>query len=188
MGIFSFVKPGKKVFQTIKSVKPNVPTTKRQKLLSKLKKTTQTVKGATAKLKQTQFERANPQFKGKDFTFATKTGKSESNRERYKRIQKENTKALKGMIDKTFKNLKKEKKATGGRVGKMGGGMMGRRFGYSKGTPKLKTNVEKIKEAFGSKKGLKKIDPKKQKGLAKLKKARPDVVRKMGYFKKGGVS
>ena len=76
MGIFSFVKPGKKVFETIKSVKPNVPTTKKQKLLSKLKKTTQTVKGATAKLKQTQFERANPQFKGDDFTFATTTKKT----------------------------------------------------------------------------------------------------------------
>ena len=33
---------------------------------------------------------------------------------------------------------------------------------------------------------VKKIDPKKQKGLAKLKQARPDVVRKMGYMKKGG--
>ena len=46
-----------------------------------------------------------------------------------------------------------------------------------------------IKKAFPvTKKGLKKIDPEKQKGLAKLKKARPDVVRKMGYFKKGGRS
>jgi len=78
-----------------------------------------------------------------------------------------------------------EKKATGGRVGKMGGGMMGRRFGMKAGTPKPKTNVQKIKETFAPK-GLKKIDPKKQKGLAKLKKARPDVVRKMGYMKKGG--
>jgi hypothetical protein len=34
--------------------------------------------------------------------------------------------------------------------------------------------------------GKKKIDPKKQPGLAKLKKKRPDVVAKMGYFKKGG--
>ena len=50
----------------------------------------------------------------------------------------------------------------------------------------LKTNVEKIKETFSPKKGLKKIDPKKQKGLAKLKQARPDVVRKMGYMKRGG--
>ena len=148
MGIFSFVKPGKKVFQTIKSVTPNVPKTKKEKLLSKLKITQQNVKGATAKLKQTQFERANPQFKGNDFTFG-RTGK------------------------KTPKVS--EQKATGGRVG--------RKFG----SPKPKTNVEKIKEAFAPK-GLKKIDPKKQKGLAKLKKARPDVVRKMGYFKRGGRS
>ena len=178
--------------KAIKAVAPNVPKTKGEKLKRDLKLATQKSKASRAKFDQTLFETEqaskNPKFKGKDFTFKTKTGKSESNRERYKRIQKENTKALKGMIDKTFKNVKKEKKATGGRVGKMGGGMMGRRFGYSKGTPKLKTNVEKIKEAFGSKKGLKKIDPKKQKGLAKLKKARPDVVRKMGYFKKGGVS
>ena len=74
----------------------------------------------------------------------------------------------------------------GGRVKKMGGGMMGRRFGMRSGTPRPKTNVEKIKEAFGAKKGLKKIDPKKQKGLAKLKQERPDVVRKMGYMKRGG--
>ena len=68
---------------------------------------------------------------------------------------------------------------------KMGGGMMGRRFGMKQGTPKPKTNVEKIKETFAPK-GLKKIDPQKQKGLAKLKKERPDVVRKMGFMKKGG--
>ena len=71
---------------------------------------------------------------------------------------------------------------------KMGGGMMGRRFGMKSGTPfKKKTNVEKIKETFSPKgKNLKPVDPKKQKGLAKLKKARPDVVRKMGYMKRGG--
>ena len=69
------------------------------------------------------------------------------------------------------------------RVKKMGGGMMGRRMGYSRGNPKPETNVEKT---FASKSGLKKIDAKKQKGLAKLKKVRPDVVRKMGYMKRGG--
>ena len=47
---------------------------------------------------------------------------------------------------------------------KMGGGMMGRRMGYSQGT-------------------LKPVDPKKQKGLSKLPKA---VRNKMGYMKKGG--
>ena len=89
---------------------------------------------------------------------------------------------------KTAKQMEKDERRKRDREPFMGGGMMGRRFGYSKGTPKPKTNVEKIKEAFGSKKGLKKIDPEKQKGLAKLKKARPDVVRKMGYFKRGGRS
>ena len=64
----------------------------------------------------------------------------------------------------------------------------GGRIGYKMGTPKRETNVQKIKKTFAPKKGLKKIDPKKQKGLAKLKQARPDVVRKMGYFKKGGRS
>ena len=94
-------------------------------------------------------------------------------------------------LDNTVFRIKQEKKKLEeqrNKNKKMGGGFMGKRMGYSKGTPKPKTNVEKIKEAFGSKKGLKKIDPKKQKGLAKLKKARPDVVRKMGYFKRGGRS
>ena len=67
--------------EVIKSVAPNVPKTKKEKLLTELKKTTQTVKGATAKLKQTQFERANPQFKGHSFTFATNTKKTPSNTE-----------------------------------------------------------------------------------------------------------
>ena len=62
----------------------------------------------------------------------------------------------------------------------------GGRVNYRTGTPKPKTSVQKIKKTFGPKSGLKKIDPKKQKGLAKLKQARPDVVRKMGYMKKGG--
>ena len=72
------------------------------------------------------------------------------------------------------KNLKKvEKKADGGRIG--------RRFGGD--TMKKKTNVEKIKETFSSNKKLKPVDPKKQKGLAKL----PRKVRNnMGYMKSGG--
>ncbi len=52
----------------------------------------------------------------------------------------------------------------------MGGGMTNRMM-YKTGTPKP---------------GKKKIDPKKQPGLAKLKKKAPQVVAKMGYFKKGG--
>ena len=51
-------------------------------------------------------------------TFKSNRGKSESNKEAYKRIQGENTKVLKGMLDKAT-----EKKADGGRIGrKMGGG------------------------------------------------------------------
>ena len=75
------------------------------------------------------------------------------------------------------------------RARKMGGGMMGRRMGYSEGR-----DVRKVESMIGAsrsskrEKGLKKINPEKQKGLAKLKKARPDVVKKMGYFKKGGRS
>jgi len=62
---------------------------------------------------------------------------------------------------KTGKELEREKK--------MGGGMMGRRFGYRKGTPKPKN--------------LKPVDKKKNPGLAKL----PTKVRnKMGYMKSGG--
>ena len=97
-----------KVSPDIKSVAPNVPTTKKQKLVSQLKKTTQRVKGATARLKQTQFERANPKFKGEDFTFATRVGRSSKVRENLKR----------------------------------GTGL------------RRKSNVEKIKKTFGTKKGL----------------------------------
>jgi len=161
--------------KAIKSVKTNVPTTKIQKKIRDLKIGNQKLKSSKAKLDQTIFEFKNKQ----PITFKTNKGKSESNREAYKRIQKDNTKAIKGMIDKAF-----EKKATGGRVGKMGGGMMGRRFGMKMGTPKPKTNVQKIKEAFSTKgKKLKPVDPKKQKGLSKL----PRQVRnKMGYMKSGG--
>ena len=134
MGVFSFVKAGKKIFgagKAIKSVKPNVPSTRLEKASRDLKIAKQKTKAAEAKLKQTTFELKNPKTKKDDkFTFGAKIGKSESNRERYKRIQGENTKAIKSMIDDAFK----EKKAKGGRVGKMGGGMMGRRFGMKKGS------------------------------------------------------
>ena len=111
--------------------------------------------------------------KRKDFTFKTKTGKTESNKEAYNRIMKQNKKVIGNIVKDAFK----EKKATGGRVGRrLGGGMnMSRR----------KTNVEKIKEAFSTKKNknLKPVDKKKNPGLAKL----PIEVRnKMGYAKKGG--
>ena len=141
---FSFLKnlgKGQKTTGTevIKSVKPNVPKTKLEKLKSQVKIATQKSKASQAKLDNTIFR-----------------------------------------INQQKKRLEREKK--------MGGGMMGRRFGMRSGTNPFKkeTDVDKIKKTFAPKKGLKKIDPKKQKGLAKLKQERPDVVRKMGYMKRGG--
>ena len=67
----------------------------------------------------------------------------------------------------------------GGRAGKMGGGMM-----MKKPMMNVGGNVKKIEKTFGSKKkNLKKVDAKKNPGLAKL----PTRVRnKMGFMKKGG--
>jgi len=130
--------------QAINKVKTNVPTTKTQKKLRDLKIGNQKLKSSKAKLDQTIFELKNKQ----PITFKTNKGKSESNREAYKRIQGENTKVLKGMINKATEN-----KATGGRVG--------RRFGSP--NPK-KTNIQKIKETFGPKKKV----PNKFKGFSKL--------------------
>tara|TARA_R100001443_G_scaffold25091_1_gene37773 strand:- start:54 stop:542 length:489 start_codon:yes stop_codon:yes gene_type:complete len=130
--------------QAINKVKPNVPKTQIEKKLRDIKINNQKLKSSKTKLDQTIFEFKNKQ----PITFKTNKGKSESNRERYKRIQGENTKAIKNIVDKAF-----EKKATGGRVG--------RRFGSP--NPK-KTNIQKIKETFGPKK---KLSPKQMK-IAKL--------------------
>ena len=136
-------KPGVKSNPTtIVGVSPNVPTTKKEKALSKLKILQQKTNASKAKLNQTQFELKN----NKPLTFKSNKGKSESNREAYKRIQGENTKVLKGMIDKA--------------TGKKEGGRIGRKFG----NPKPKTNVQKINEAFATKK---KLSPKQMK-IAKL--------------------
>ena len=158
MGIFSFVKPGKKIFDTISSVGPKVNKTKLDKAKSKLAIATQKTKASTAKLGQTIFESKNKAFKGKDFTFATKKGKSESNKEAYKRIQGENTKVLKGMIDDAFKDKKKKTKVFKAPENFNKGGRVGLKFGSNK------SNVQKIQETFGPKK---KLSPKQMK-IAKL--------------------
>jgi len=144
----SFFNLGKKtvsgVGQAINKVKTNVPKTELQKKIRDLKIATQKAKAGTAKLNQTIFELKN----NKDFTFKSNKGKSESNTERYQRIQKDNSKVIKGMIDKAT-----EKKADGGRIG--------RKFGSP--NPR-KSNVEKIKQTFGPKKKV----PSKLKGFSKL--------------------
>ena len=101
------------------------------------------------------------------------------------KIATQKTKASQAKLDQTIFNLQEQNRAfKKAREKKMGGGMMGRRFGMKMGTPKPKSNVEKIKETFAPRdKNLKPVDKKKQKGLAKL----PIEVRnKMGYAKKGG--
>ena len=55
MGIFSYVKAGKKVFDTITKVKPNVPKTKLEKATSKLNIAKHKTKMSKAKLNQTLF-------------------------------------------------------------------------------------------------------------------------------------
>ena len=132
------------VGQAINKVKTNVPKTELQKKLRDLKIATQKSKAGKAKLDQTIFELKN----NKDFTFKSKKGKSESNTESYKRITGENNKVIKDMLDKAV-----EKKADGGRIG--------RKFGSP--NPR-KSNVQKIKETFGSKKNV----PSKLKGFSKL--------------------
>ena len=153
--------------KAIKSVRTNVPKTETQKKIRDLKIATQKLKGSKAKLNQSIFEMKT----GQPITFKSNKGKSESNKEAYKRIQKDNAKVIKSMIDKAT-----EKKADGGRIG--------RRLGGGADMAKKKTNIQKIRETFAPKnKNLKPVDKKKQKGLAKL----PIEVRnKMGYAKKGG--
>ena len=138
-----YVGAGKKLMSFL-TPKANVPKTELQKKTRDLKIATQKNKASKAKLDQSIFE-----FKRNEkFTFPSNTKKSESNKEAYKRIQGENTKVLKGMLDKAT-----EKKADGGRIG--------RKFGSP--NPR-KSNVEKIKQTFGPKKNV----PSKLKGFSKL--------------------
>ena len=102
-----FVGAGKKLMSFLVP-KPNVPKTEIGKKTRDLKIAIQKSKAGKAKLDQTVFEIQNDM----PFTFKSKKGKSESNKESYKRIQKDNTKVLKGMLDKAT-----EKKADGGRIG-----------------------------------------------------------------------
>ena len=85
MSVFSFVKPGKKIFDTITSVDPKVNKTKLDEAKSKLAIQQQKTKASGAKLKQTLFESQNKDFKGKEFTFSPRVGRSSKVREGSKR-------------------------------------------------------------------------------------------------------
>ena len=183
--IISKIKGKGKVSPDIKSVKPNLKKTtnqtksdefrKRYQALDKAEGQIKTGKkmmkeGQKTRKKMTETGRAF-QFKHSKSFHAIKPGE--------KNLYKGLTKEEKPKKFKTGKQLEAEKKA---RENKMGGGMMGRRMGYSRGTPKIKTNVEKIKKAFPTKTKIKfdakKSDLDKSGDLSKYEKARGMAIAK----------
>jgi len=153
-----FVGAGKKLLSFIKP-KANVPKTKLDKAKSNLDIAIHKNKASKAKLGQTIFEMQNPKFKGEDFTFKGNKGKSESNTESYKRIQGENTKVLKGMLDKATENKK-----DGGRMGYKVGGRIGLKHGSYETVPPSKGFSEYV-----SKEKQKKINAENKKANEKDK-------------------
>ena len=143
MGIFSFVKPGKQIFKTIKSVKPKVNKTKLDKAKSELAIATQKSKAAGAKLDQTLFESKNKAFRGDDFTFSPKTGRSKKERKELKRGT--------GLRRKT--NVEKIKKTFGS---KKGLGMQSVIYGLDK-NPKITAADPKAKFIAAANKKKKKV-------------------------------
>ena len=102
MGVFSFVKPGKKVFDTITSVGPKVNKTKNiDQLKSNLNILKQkTFKASSAKLDQTRFEIKNKM----PLTFGKSSKKTMSNTERAQKAalrKKESKKAFEASEGKT---------------------------------------------------------------------------------------
>jgi hypothetical protein len=82
--------------QAVNKVKTKINKTKLDKIKSRNTIAETKAKASEAKLGQTQFEIKNKM----PITFKSNKGKSESNTEAYKRIQGENTKVIKGMLDK----------------------------------------------------------------------------------------
>ena len=137
MGVFSFVKPGKKIFDTITSVGPKVNKTKKDKLTSNLNILKQKTKASGAKLDQTRFEIKNKM----PLTFGGNKTKTMSNTERAQKAalrNKESKKAFKAAEGKTKVFVAPKNFNKGGRVGL--------KFGSKK------SNVQKIQETFGPKK------------------------------------
>ena len=145
-----FIK-GSKVSPTIKSVKPNLKKTVKQtktdeyrKRYTALDKSESKIKTGKKMMQEGQKDRKNIidtkrafQFKHSKSFHAVKPG----DKDQYKPQMK---------VAGPQKKFKKGKEID--REKKMGGGMMGRRFGMKKGSPfKKETNVEKIKKTFAPK-------------------------------------
>ena len=129
VGIYikALMKGASKVSPTIKSVKPSVPKTKKEKALSKLAIAKQKTKASQAKLDNTVF-RINQQKK------RLEKGRVYSGKE----LEQQ----------KYFKDMNK------GRKKKMGGGMMGRRFGYSEGKLAVTPREKQLAAQYGDKKRI----------------------------------
>ena len=159
----------KKVSPDIKSVKP-----------------TKDIKGSVERVKSAEYSKR-----------IDATNKSKSKIDKGKKMMREGQKELRRMIDtkkafkfkhgttrqKTFpikpgKDPKKEhkglveEKATGGRVGKMGGGMMGRRMGYQSGMSVKgdnKRDIRKTESMTGASKSSKREKGKTKFGMLSVK-------------------
>ena len=128
MGIFSYVKAGKKIFDTIKSVKPAVGKSKLQKAVDSAKLEGRKLKGKTKKFIQKMEQDIDPA-----------------------RIK----------LRQTTQKLKGEKVTESGvskgkdlRENKMGGGMMGRRMGYSEGKLAETPREKRLAAQYGDKKRI----------------------------------
>ena len=148
----------KKLFEFLVP-KPKVNKTKIEKAQSKLDIASGKLKGKTAELNQTIFEKENKipftfrksskkTMSNTELRKAAKERKKEDKKKNFKKVMKENKKVVKKIF------YPPEDFSKGGRAGKMGGGMMGRRMGLKAGSN-------------GSKKG-KVPTTEKEKSLAKL--------------------
>ena len=166
MGVFSFVKPGKKIFDTITSVSPKVNKTKKDELKSNLNILKQKTKASGAKLDQTRFEIKNKL----PITFGKSFKKTESNTEKAKKaFKKEDKKETKTRHFYAPKNFNK-----GGRVGLKGGtnlGMQSVKYGLDN-NPKITAADPKAKFIAANKKKKKKFESPMAKAIKKKNKKR----------------
>ena len=143
---------GSKVSPTITKVKPNLKKTVRQtksdefsKRIRSLSDSEDKIRTGKKMMQEGQKARKKMVDTGRAFQFKSSTSYhplAPGDKQRYGKQMKVVGPQKKF---KTGKELEREKK--------MGGGMMGRRFGMKKGTPfKKETNVDKIKKTFAPKK------------------------------------
>ena len=160
MGVFSFVKAGKLIFgkgkvsPTIKSVKPNLKKTVKEtkqdeyrKRYTALDKAESKLKTGKEMMKTAQKERKKLVYTGRAFQF--------KNMKSYHPLKPGEKATYKDSM-KVEGPQKKFKKGKELRENKMGGGMMGRRFGYKGG--KLVGKQSIIAKQAGDPKKIESVD------------------------------